>query len=269
MLRKYQPSHEILKKYIEYFFVVDTFSNSESFEVVFPYSRFTLGFHLDSPYIIKTPDSKEEKRVYGAFSPIGEKVTLVKPVDKHTLTVGANLFAFSLPFFTRIPAWEISPGLEMEVILGKDVHSLHHKLYEAKTDQERVNVLEAYLLRKLMYQASTNLELIILEFMVKQISSSSGDVNISTLAEETGLSDRMLRIYFERNVGCSIKTLAKIVRFEHSFHSEQLIQASLTERALASGYYDQSHYIRDFKQLTGLNPKEFYKKRQDFRFVQF
>jgi AraC-like DNA-binding protein len=236
----------------------------ESYETVFPYSRFTLGFHLDSPYLIKSPHSLQEQLISSAFSPIGEKVTLVKPVEKHTLTVGAHLFAYSLPMFTRIPAKEIVPGMALEAIFGKDIPTIHHKLYEAKPNLEKINLLEAYLLSKLIHPANA-----ILEYVVKQILSTSGSISIASLAQETGLSDRMLRIYFERNVGCSIKTLAKIVRFEHSFQSKLIVQANLTDRALVSGYYDQSHYIRDFKQLTGLNPKEFFKNRQDFRFVQF
>jgi AraC-like DNA-binding protein len=55
-------------------------------------------------------------------------------------------------------------------------------------------------------------------------------------------------------VGLAPKTLGRILRFQHVFKAQQDDAANWAEIAVACGYFDQSHLIRDFRQFTGECP---------------
>jgi AraC-like DNA-binding protein len=70
---------------------------------------------------------------------------------------------------------------------------------------------------------------------------------------DTGLSPRQLRRLFERMTGTTAKTFSQVIRFQ-SLLKETQSGKSASQVFLSMGYYDQSHFIREFKNLYGLTP---------------
>jgi AraC-like DNA-binding protein len=86
----------------------------------------------------------------------------------------------------------------------------------------------------------------------------NGDVAIQQLADAAGLSLRHFQRRFRALTGLNPKHYARICRIGHAVHLKQLRpEASWTTLALEAGYSDQSHFIRDFKALTGVLPSGF------------
>ena len=85
-----------------------------------------------------------------------------------------------------------------------------------------------------------------------------GTVPIQELADAAGISLRHFQRRFLQLTGLNPKHYARICRIGHAIHHKELEpDVSWTELALESGYADQSHFIRDFKALTGVVPREF------------
>lgn len=85
-----------------------------------------------------------------------------------------------------------------------------------------------------------------------------GMIPIQELADAAGLSLRHFQRKFRQLTGLNPKHYARICRVGHAVHRKELEpDASWTELALEAGYSDQSHFIRDFKALTGTVPSEF------------
>jgi len=80
-----------------------------------------------------------------------------------------------------------------------------------------------------------------------------------------GLSARQYRRRFEAAVGISPKLFARIARFQRSL--EWIGNAPPVEVALACGYYDQAHLIRDWKQFAGMTPSVWMRGRSGVLFV--
>jgi AraC-like DNA-binding protein len=94
---------------------------------------------------------------------------------------------------------------------------------------------------------------------LKYIINYNGIINLKDLSKEICLSPRDLERKFLHFVGISPKKYSQLVRFNHSrnkllFSKEKKI----VDIALSAGYYDQSHFNRDFKKFTGLAPFEFH-----------
>ncbi len=92
---------------------------------------------------------------------------------------------------------------------------------------------------------------------VRTIRASHGAAEIDGLARTLGVSVRTLQRRFAVATGISPKLLARIVRFQRVFAAWREEPASLSRVALESGYYDQSHLVRDFRDFAGAPPAGF------------
>lgn len=86
------------------------------------------------------------------------------------------------------------------------------------------------------------------------ILKAHGTLNLNTDLH-TGISPRQLRRLFDFYIGSSPKTFSKVVRFQHILHAKPSAR-SLRENKLFydAGYYDQAHFIKEFKTMYGLTP---------------
>jgi len=86
----------------------------------------------------------------------------------------------------------------------------------------------------------------------------AGHGSILELADASSLSIRQLERQFQRQVGMSPKTLARVIRFESARRRmEHAPDASLTELAHALGFADQAHFSREFRALAWISPRAF------------
>ncbi len=85
-----------------------------------------------------------------------------------------------------------------------------------------------------------------------------GIISVQQLADEAGLSLRQFQRRFQALTGLNPKHYARLCRIGQAVHRKELEPAaSWTDLALECGYADQSHFIRDFKALTGTVPRSF------------
>ncbi|WP_155798282.1 helix-turn-helix domain-containing protein [Sorangium cellulosum] len=90
---------------------------------------------------------------------------------------------------------------------------------------------------------------------------SLGGVTVEETARALHVSPRNLRRAFAATVGVSPKQYARITRFQRVVSNVQVARGSWSEVALASGYCDQPHLVREFRELAGLSPVAFMKRR--------
>jgi AraC-like DNA-binding protein len=95
------------------------------------------------------------------------------------------------------------------------------------------------------------------------IFASNGEISIKELSEKLFWNQRQINRYFSQQFGLSLKAYCKILRFQaslpHIKNGELYPQLNFT---------DQSHFIKEIKQLSGVSPKELHKNKND-RFLQF
>ncbi|MDI5986573.1 helix-turn-helix transcriptional regulator [Halomonas sp. M4R5S39] len=88
------------------------------------------------------------------------------------------------------------------------------------------------------------------------LSAGGGPGTIAALADELPIGQRRLERLFKHHVGLSPKRYARLLRIARS---RELIKrggaaVSLTDTAHEAGYFDQAHFIHDFKAVTGVTP---------------
>jgi methylphosphotriester-DNA--protein-cysteine methyltransferase len=89
-----------------------------------------------------------------------------------------------------------------------------------------------------------------------QIKNSNNNVNVKNLAKNYCLSQKQFERRFKVGTGFNPKLYARIIRFEKLMKNHATFK-NFTQAAYSTGYYDQSHLIRDFKDFTGYDPYQF------------
>jgi AraC-like DNA-binding protein len=94
--------------------------------------------------------------------------------------------------------------------------------------------------------------------------------NVNDLGFMLNLSTVALRSLFHERVGISPKELIQIMRIKAALQSRVREEESLTSLACRLGYFDQSHFIHDFKRVVGLSPKKYFSNKDlTFDFYNF
>jgi len=141
-----------------------------------------------------------------------------------------------------------------QVLPDRDVQRIEEQIMEAITIEDKVHAVEAFLYARLQDRKE---DLIIRE-AVQQIKASGGTVRIKDLANSLYISESRLEKRFRSIVGASPKKFASIVRVRQIITAHQQ-HCSFTKAAYDAGYFDQAHFIRDFKAFTGVTPNRFFK----------
>ncbi|TJY40642.1 helix-turn-helix domain-containing protein [Cohnella pontilimi] len=131
---------------------------------------------------------------------------------------------------------------------------LEERMYLASNPAHKADLLQEYLIGTLTRTVRDAR----FEHGAAAIMASCGLVSMESLSNEMGLSDRWLRVKFEERLGISPKTFASIIRFQSCY------QALLQDKRgfLQSGrfndhYYDQAHFIKEFKRFMGHSPAKY------------
>lgn len=138
-------------------------------------------------------------------------------------------------------------------------HQIHlseveERLSEAKNNRQRISVVERFLVSRLV---ETERDFLIFGAM-QRIRAANGNLRIKDLVKVLHTSRDSFEKRFRRIVGTSPKQFAAIVRLRNLIDNRPPAE-SLTDAALAAGYFDQAHFIKDFKRFTGQTPQIFFK----------
>jgi AraC-like DNA-binding protein len=143
-----------------------------------------------------------------------------------------------------------------DFILRSQMDVIADQLNEAKTDIERINLIEEFLIARINHKANDELVNLAVSFIIQQ----AGNIKITALTEKFNISQSQFEKRFRKVVGASPKKFASIVRLKHILNTSANA-SNLTELGLDAGYFDQAHFIKDFKSFTGETPQQFFKER--------
>ena len=100
-----------------------------------------------------------------------------------------------------------------------------------------------------------------MDYFTLLLCTSKGTSNLGELQQMTGYSKRYCRERFKADHGVSPKQYSTIMRFQHALKQMTHIEhGELTFLAADNGYFDQAHFIHDFKRFTNQSPSRFRKK---------
>jgi AraC-like DNA-binding protein len=255
--KEYKPI-EALSNHVKCIWVLENARYDDAVNVVFPDGCMELIFHFGPPF----------KRISNHQQQVQEKSILVGQLNKplHLQAtgsadiIGVRFHPWGLYPLVNMPLQHITNG-EMPIrhIWGNDAHELEEKIYQLDKEAA-MDEIQQFLFKQANHP-SYQIEM--LKKVITRLKGQQGNVKIDELAEMSNLSVRQFTRNFTLLVGLPPKVFAGIIRFQ-SFFSQcnQQPEVNLGELALQCGYYDQAHFIREFKQYAGMSPGAYFKNEE-------
>lgn len=147
-------------------------------------------------------------------------------------------------------------AVPLTTIFGGDVSVVEMQVLAAGSTEERIECVEAFLTARMLDERTTDY---VVRAAVETILTANGQLPIDELSRRAGISRRQLERKFVSLIGMSPKRLSRTVRLQATLKAILSgDKPNLTSLAYDADYYDQAHFIRDFKEFTGMTPSEFY-----------
>lgn len=246
-----------LQPWVECYWHVQLYTGMEGKrETIMPNGKVEMIFALEGDYRVGNRRTYRMKHAW--LSGLQEEPLHIEYSGASNL-IGIRFHPSGLFPFLQIPISETANEVEpLEMIWGSFADEIFESLSETGTIEDIFSKLDVFLHRKIIPAKENQhsvIKKVIDEICFRQAHS------FSLIAEEMGYSERHLNRLFKDMTGISPKLMARIFRFEKA--SKQLFKGTDSGNAadfLELGYYDQSHFIREFKRFSGMTPGEYKKK---------
>ncbi|WP_412469155.1 helix-turn-helix domain-containing protein [Pedobacter sp. KLB.chiD] len=256
-----KPENLVLKQYIEYFLFLrkkdaapiqyTTFPNNNLCLAVYRHNH--INYQNDGKVnrcIIKAGSHTFSSRIYG-FHNRPFQVDVQQELDQICII----FYPAALKAFTRMNFDEMHGNDQVfeQLFLPKDEYFLE-QLFEEPDPARQARQLEGLLLSQLEECRVLKIREALYHLSVAQPNNQN--VGMEMLCQKLGVSDTTLFRLFKNSLGQNPQKYLKTIRFRQALKDLTTTQDLLTTVALRHCYYDQAHFIKDFKTFTGYSPKK-------------
>ena len=231
------------------------------FELLSPDCTFDILFTND-PFFVRSNKDKVWKSVFPGATFFGQKTTGVNfSVKKQHRIFGIRFKPFAFANLIKKPLYLFNDQmltLDRLFELSLNEKKLIQQIITIEDSDKRVERIESLVFDLL--KKSFNIDQS-LRAQLNYIMDRKGEVKVNHLLSEFGVSKVTLRKHFIHKVGLPPKKVSRIWRINHFLQlQKENTDFNLTELCLEAGFYDQAHFIKEFKYFFGASPKGFFKQ---------
>lgn len=211
----------------------------------------------DKPKYIYDNNSLEIKQQCDLawFSGMHTRFLTISSGDNSEMMVITFKPGYCFPFINRPLSEFLNTVVPASELFGDAIFDLRKDLLQIESPKSKIEFVTTWLES---FISTTNFSEAIIQQFVSEIQNAPDLVNLNTIAKRSGYSQKQFIHLFKKFVGLTPKQFHKIVRFNeilNAIHNKTDID--WIRIAVGCGYYDQSHFIKDFQEFSGLNPEKY------------
>jgi AraC-like DNA-binding protein len=255
LLTKFYIPHPLLQEFINCIMIVHVQVDTTSGPVICPYPpapQDSLFFYLDDLISVKKQSAQEfiaqPRSVLVGTQLEGVSVNIhrshkavrvgFQPGGMYRL-LGINMHEF------------IDNSYNAEDVFGNEMHALNERLCDCVTFDEIKTIIESFLMKKVNHLQRS----LPFDRVMQELVRRGGTFTMDEAADLACLSVRQFERVSKQRIGMPPKLYARLVRFSKAYRiRENFAHLSWTHIAHQCGYFDQMHFIRDFKLFAGVTP---------------
>lgn len=151
--------------------------------------------------------------------------------------------------------------VDAEMVFGKEINELYEKIIESQSIEQAIYLIDTFLCMRAKNSKKYNKPPVVLALSI--LKQGAGGVNVKMLEKTTNTTSKTLERLFKSEIGMTPKMYQRLLRFNQA--KQYMIQNQYTnwmEIVLRFGFYDQSHFISEFRFFSGRTPLYFLKELQ-------
>lgn len=250
----YYPAGEMEKLFIKSIWRLSESDLHHRTEMILPKGTVEIIFNFSDPINYINPSQQISKKLSAVFiNGINFKpFELIKTGRQDFL--GLQLSGAGLKLLFNIPAKEFNNRVYEGIKVCPSLDALLYELYSKQSFSEQVEMLLKWIRRKVYAMNQENSISRVQKLMCLNFYPG---LTVKKLSDKICLSDRQLRRFCSDWTGMTTEEFILYNKYLTSLHLLHNTNLTLTEAGLKAGYYDQSHFIREFKSYTDMTPKEY------------
>jgi AraC-like DNA-binding protein len=255
------PPHPLLTPYIGCYWILQTTAGQSAWrELILPdgYAELILNYgksyswhdrerqieqEIKTVHLVGERDASIVVDLHGGINQVGVKF---KP---------AGLFALLRQPLDGLANQMVSP----DELSDSSIQTLSEQVFDAPTDEAKIEVLNTFFLKRLL---SMELPDPLIGKALQIILQHRGNLRIDALKNYLDVHYKTLERKFKTHVGLTPKVFARILRFKHTYKRFHAIASQDPSFFLDLGYYDQNHFIKDFKYFLHTTPSAYFRKQR-------
>ncbi len=257
MLQKsfiYYPSNELEKRIFKYIWKIEIQYHKNQIEKIIPKGTAELIFNFSNNIQYFNDDCTEPKPLYKSF--INGINTRPHQLLKtgHQTFIGIQMLPCSLKYLFKTPAVEFVNLITDAFDIDKSIKEVYNSLQQTINFPQQVKIIKKWISDKIRINSDffDRFQL----FNLHNFNDTSL-LSIKSICNKYNISERQLRRVSKNYIGLKPIDMISYKRYLHSLHQIHYNEDTLTQVAYLCGFYDQSHFIRVFKEFTGLSPKTY------------
>lgn len=160
-------------------------------------------------------------------------------------------------FLPDLPVNELaSSSVLLSDVYGDQINYIEELLHENRSMSHRMAIVESFLFSNLKQHVDSRLNL-----LTELVIRKKGQLTISNLSNWINVSPRQLQNITKEGIGLSPKKFLKLIRFKNVLDNLPNENENQAQYANRMGYYDESHFIHEFKTLGGMTPNRYFKNQ--------
>lgn len=250
----------ILRQFVKYYWIMESDpGDGDVSERVIPTENVQIMFHYKNPFKVHASDNSIHWQSQSFISGLSNTYCDVS-TQGETGVIAVTFRPLGACHFFKFPISEIEErNINLRDIFAAEMQDVEEQLYGIPSAKEKIACVETFLMRRFALIPAYDYRL--LESGIRLIKADSLHVNPNLLSDKLFMTNKTLERKFAKYIGKTPKQFIKLIRFQHILSELQHTSYNnLSVFAYENGYYDQAHFIRDFKTYAGLTPKAFYRK---------
>ena len=145
--------------------------------------------------------------------------------------------------------------VDADLVWGSDFGRLREAMLATKDIGRRFEMVEEFLLMK--FQSRLNLNPCV-AYAVDEMTARPDEISIGRMNQKIGYSQKHFTDMFRKQVGVTPKSYLRVMRFQKALKSIDAIDMiDWGQLSQDCGFYDQAHFINDFKHFSGFTPEQY------------
>lgn len=252
--------NEPLGEYIQTIWAMESENDEDIYprSLIMPDGIVEIIFHYETPFYTWQNGNKFLQPENFAVSMMQKYIEIAS--SGKTGFISVRFFPWGAYHFFDKPIRKfLDQTIDAKELWDNDSEEIIKQLKNLSSLNDRFKAVELFLFEKLQQYKKNSQET---DNTIKLIRKTKGTLTIEEVCAKTGFSKKQLERKFLATVGISPKAFSRITRFLNICQNlEENKNKTLTELTYECGFYDQAHFIKEFKAFSSFTPKEFFEKQ--------